>query len=176
LVVDDFADANLCDLDAAGQARAGIAIQDGAAPDAIAACFKQSVLLGVEAETGGEVGAALGGVVAARTAALVAVGHASRRAVVSRAHDAFFPHYDAANAPLHAIAPMGGQIRQAHEILIPGRSESRFIGEVEGSEGVAEGGDGGSRVEELELSSLEEGAPSRARGEEMCVVAKDEVF
>ena len=71
LAVDDLGDADLDDLDAAGEAGAGVAVEDAAGTDALAAGLEQGVLLGVEAQAGGEGGAAGGGVarVAARAPA-----------------------------------------------------------------------------------------------------------
>jgi hypothetical protein len=67
LVVDDFADADLGDFDAACQAGAGVAVEDCILANAIAAGFEESVFFGVQAEAGGEAGAAFCGAVAART-------------------------------------------------------------------------------------------------------------
>jgi len=63
LVVDDLADTDLGDLDAARQAWTGVAVQDCVFADTITARFKQSVFFGVEAETSGEANAAFGSVI-----------------------------------------------------------------------------------------------------------------
>jgi hypothetical protein len=47
LVIDYLADTNLCYLDAAGQARASVAVEDGVFADAVAAGFEQGVFFGV---------------------------------------------------------------------------------------------------------------------------------
>ena len=55
LIIYDLADANLCNLHAACQARACIAIKNRSRSDTISACFEERVLLGVQAEAGGKV-------------------------------------------------------------------------------------------------------------------------
>ena len=59
LIIYDLADANLCNLDAACQARACVAIKNRSRSNTIAACFKESVLLGMQAEAGGKISATL---------------------------------------------------------------------------------------------------------------------
>jgi hypothetical protein len=53
LVVYHLADADLGYLDAAGQAGAGVAVEDCVAADAIATGFEKGVFFGVETEAGG---------------------------------------------------------------------------------------------------------------------------
>jgi hypothetical protein len=67
LVVDYLAYPNLCYLDAAGQARAGVAVEDCVSADAVAASFEESVFFGVEAEAVRQADGTFCGVVAART-------------------------------------------------------------------------------------------------------------
>ena len=130
LAIDDLGDADLDDLDAAGEAGAGVAVEDAAGADALAAGLEQGVLLGVEAEAGGEGGAgglpALGrGVVAAGAAAVAAVAERARRAVVPGGHDAVQDpvHQHTPHRPLHAVASPRRQRRQRHEVAVPPRPQ-----------------------------------------------------
>jgi hypothetical protein len=66
LVVHDLADTDLGNLDAAGQARASIAVQNGRLADAVAAGFEEGILFGVQTEAGGQIGAAFRSTVASR--------------------------------------------------------------------------------------------------------------
>ena len=134
LVVDDLADADLDDLDAAGEAGAGIAVEDGAGADALAAGLEQRVLLGVQAQAGGERGAAPGVAgVAARAAPLAAVPQGARRPVVPRAHDAVQHrvHQHAPHRPLHAVATPRRQRRQRHEVAVPARPQPVPVRQVQ---------------------------------------------
>lgn len=97
----------------------------------------------MQTQTRVEPRAALCGVVAARTPPFVAVGHAAWRAVVACADHALLPDDDAADAPLHAVAAVGGEVGELHEVLVPAGAEACFVGEVEGVDGGAQGGDGG---------------------------------
>lgn len=130
----------------------------------------------MQTQTRVEASAALGCVVAAGTAALVAVGHAAWSAVVACADHSLLPDDDAADAALHAVAAVGGEVGELHEVLVPAWAQAGFVGEVEGADGVAEGGDGRGRVEKLQLGALEEGAETSAGREEVGVVAQDEFF
>lgn len=106
LTVYDLRDADLSDLDAAGQAGARVAVQNATLPDAFAACLQQRVFLGVKAEAGGQRRAAGHGGVAARATALVAVAHVAWRPVVAGADDAPLTHQHAPDTPLHAVAAL----------------------------------------------------------------------
>lgn len=64
------------------------------------------------------------------TAALVAVGHAPRCAIVARADDSLSPDNNASHSPLHAVASQSGQICKLHEVLVPAGSKARLVGEV----------------------------------------------
>jgi hypothetical protein len=69
---------------------------------------------------------------------------------------------------------VGSQVGQAHKVLVPAGTQAGLVSEVEGMDGGAQRGDGGRRVEQLELCALEEGAQAGAGGEEVGVVAEDE--
>lgn len=64
LVVYNFGDSHLSDLDTAGYARACIAVEYCVFADAVMAGFEQGILFGVKAQAGVEIGAAFCGVVA----------------------------------------------------------------------------------------------------------------
>ena len=66
LVIDNLTDADLGNLDTAGQTRARVAVENSVLADAVPPGFEKGVLLGVQAETCGEVGTALGSTVASR--------------------------------------------------------------------------------------------------------------
>jgi hypothetical protein len=101
----------------------------------------------VEAEAGREPYAAFGCVVAAwaflsqhlsiskrnhfiLTTSFVAVRHASRRAIVPRADNSFLLDNYASNSPLHAITPQSCEIGKLHKVLVPARSQPRFVREI----------------------------------------------
>jgi len=65
LVVYNFGDSYLSDLDTAGHARTGIAVECCVFADAIVAGFEKGVLFGVETQAGVKVGAAFCRVIAA---------------------------------------------------------------------------------------------------------------
>lgn len=131
LAVDDLADANLDNLDAAREAGARVAVEYAALADALAARLEEGVLLGVQAQAGGQGGARGLAGVAARAPALGAVAHAPGSAVVPRAHDAARgPHDDAAHAPLHAVGALRRQGRQRHEVGVPRRPEAVRVRQV----------------------------------------------
>lgn len=174
LIIHDLADAHLRDLDTARQTWTRIAIEDARGTDAVAARFEERVFLGVQAEAGGEVDAAFCGGVAAgayrgqsclkrlndraegRTSAVAAVGHAAGRPVVSRANNALLPHNNTADTALHAVAAVGSEVRELHEVLVPGGPEAGVVGEVEGPQRGVQRGLRGGGVEQLELGALEE--------------------
>ena len=62
------------------------------------------------------------------TSSLIAIRHAPWCAIVSSAYDPLLPHNHTADAPLHAIASVSGQVRQLHKVLIPAWSQARLIG------------------------------------------------
>lgn len=125
-------DPDLGDLDTTRQTRTRVAVQDGAVADALAAGFQQRILLGVQAQTRGQADAAGTGRVAARTAAFVAVGQVARRAVVARRDDARVVHQNTPDAAFHAVAPLGGERGERHEVRVPCGPESDGGREVEG--------------------------------------------
>lgn len=150
LAVDDLADADLDDLDAAGEAGAGVAVEHAAVADALAAGLEQGVLLGVQAEAGGEGGAAgeVAGV-AARAAAVHAVGQAPRRAVVAGGDDAALAvDENAADGALHAVAPPRGERRERHEVAVPPRAQAVAVREIELAERRVQVREGVGGVEE----------------------------
>ena len=110
------------------------------------------------------------------TSALVAVDHASGRAIVTGAHDSLVTHNHTADAPLHAIAAVCCQICQQHKVLVPARSEARLICEVERFEGTVQRRLGSGRVEELQLGALEEDLKTNIRRKEVTVVTQDKFF
>ena len=65
------------------------------------------------------------------TSAFIAVGQVARGAIVAGTDHSIFPDYDTANPPLHAIASMGSQRRQLHEILVPAGPQSFLFEEVQ---------------------------------------------
>src|SRR5215469_14620876 len=94
--------------------------------------------------------------IAPQAATRVAIGHATRSAVVAGAYDAELAHQYAAHAPLHAVAPVGGQLGQLHEVGVPGWAETGLVREVERPEGFVEEVEGGGRVEKTKLGAGEE--------------------
>lgn len=194
LIVNNFADAYLGDFDAAGQAWAGVAIKDGCLADAVSTGFEEGVLFGVKAEAGGESDAALGCVVTARaysksafgrfrrgilvllTTTFIAVGHAPWRTIVPRADNSLLLDDNAPNPPLHTIASQSCKVRELHEVLIPARSQPCFVCEVQRPNSLPQRGDGCSRIQQLELGSLEEGTQAGALSEEVVIVAQDELL
>jgi len=128
--VDDLTDANLGNLDTARQTGAGIAVQDCAISDPLAAGFEQGVLFRVQAQAGAQAHPRILPCIAPRTASLAAILQAPRRAVVARADDALLPHEHAAHAALHAVAALRRQRCQLHEVLIPARPQAVLVGEI----------------------------------------------
>jgi hypothetical protein len=77
-----FFHTDLCDLNATGEAWAGVAVQHGAFSDSFATGFKQSIFFGVQAETGREAATTSTGAVTAVAASFIAIGQVARRAIV----------------------------------------------------------------------------------------------
>jgi hypothetical protein len=171
--IDDLADANLADLDAAGQARTSVAVEDGAVADALAAGLEQGVLLGVNAEAGGQADARGVALVTARAAALGAVAKASRSAVVARADDAALAaDEDAADAALHAIGALGGQRGQRHEVGVPAGPEPVRVGNVQLAERGVQVGERRRRVEQSDRGARDERLQARLNVVEMLVILR----
>lgn len=104
----------------------------------------------MEAEAGGQRDAA-GGVarVAARAAALHAVGQVARGTVVTGREDAALAVDEhAADGTLHAVAAAGGEGREGHEVAVPAGAQAVAVGEVELAEGRVEVRQGVRGVEE----------------------------
>lgn len=131
LAEDDLLDADLGDLDAASQARTGVAVEDGALADALAAGLQQRILLGVQAQTRRERRAARARRVAPLAPALVAVAQVPRRPVVPRRDDPAVVHQHAPHPPLHAVRALRRKRRQRHEVRVPCRPEPRGRREIE---------------------------------------------
>jgi len=107
--------------------------------------------------------------------ALIAVPQPPRRAVIPRADDAASPDQHAADAPLHAVAALGGERGEPHEVRVPAGPQAGLVREVERAQGGVEGGEGGGAVEEAELGAVEERGEAGVRRVEVGVVAADEV-
>lgn len=136
-----LSDADLADLDAACQARACVAVQHGALPDALSAGLQKRIFFCVYAETGGQPDSRAVGLVTSRAAAVSAVSQATGRTVVSCADDSSFsPYEDTADAAFHAVGPMCRQRCQRHKVCVPTGSHTVGIGDVELSEGGIEMG------------------------------------
>lgn len=125
-------DANLANLDAARQARARIAVQHGALPDALPTGLQKRILFCVYAKTGGQPNPRAVCLVASRAAAVYAVSQAAGRTVVSCADDSSFsPYEDTADAAFHAVGPMCRQRCQRHEVRVPAWPHTVGVGDIE---------------------------------------------
>lgn len=129
-VVYDALDATLDDHLGAELAREAGRVQ-GRAHGALATGLHDRRLLGVQAHALVEVNALLNVVVAAFAAAFVAVRNAEGRAVVAGRHHSIIFSNDSSISFLHAVAPAGSQLSQAHEVRIESGPHQLFVGEVE---------------------------------------------
>ncbi|KGQ07398.1 hypothetical protein BBAD15_g7272 [Beauveria bassiana D1-5] len=171
--VDDLADAHLADLDAARQARARVAVQDGSAADALAAGLEQRILLGVDAQARRETDARRVAAVAARTAALGAVAQAPRRAVVPRRHHALaLPDEHAPDAPLHAVAAVRGQRGQRHKVRVPPGPQPLRVREVQLAERRVQVRQRRRRVDEAHRRARDERLQALLRAVQMLVAGR----
>lgn len=121
-----------------------IAVKCGAFSYPVSTRLKERILLGVQTKTGGQPGTT--GVlcaIASGTSAFVAVSKMAGRAIVPCADDAFFTHDNAANATLHAVAPLCRERGKTHEILVPARPQTFFIGQVQGIQSLVQVIEGG---------------------------------
>ena len=192
LIVHDLSYTDLGDLDAACQTGTCVAVEDSAAADTVTACFEQGILFSVKTEARGEARASLCSIIATRawrrsahkvkrsvscthTSALVAVGHAAWRAIVSSAYHALLPNYAATNSPLHAVAPQCCQVGQLHEVLVPTWTQAGFVGEIEGAYGSAQRVYRSGAVEKVELCSVGQSTQACVWSKLMVIVLGDKV-
>ena len=90
--------------------------------------------------------------IASWTTSFVAVSDVSRRAVVASTDHTLLADQDAPNTSLHTVTPLRSQRCETHEVLIPIRPHSCFIGQVEAVElGRGAGGNSRSSADELVL-------------------------
>lgn len=85
------------------------------------------------------------------TSAFIAVLEESWSAVVSSTYNALFSYQNATDASLHAIASLRCKRSQLHEILVPVRSQSVFVGEIEAAEGAIECGQRACLIDQSHL-------------------------
>jgi len=156
-MIHHFANPYLSNLHTARQTWTRIAIQDRARANPFPPSLEQGVLLGMQTETRIERRADLVRSIAPLTAAGIAVDEAARGAIVAGAYHAVLANEDATDASLHAIAAVGTELGELHEVGVPSWAEARFVGEVERAEGTVEVWQAGSGVEEAELGAVEEG-------------------
>lgn len=175
LIVHDLSYTDLGDLDAACQTGTCVAVEDSAAADTVTACFEQGILFSVKTEAGREARASLCSIIATRASALVAVGHAAWRAIVSSAYHALLPNYAATNSPLHAVAPQCCQVGQLHEVLVPTWTQAGFVGEIEGAYGSAQRVYRSGAVEKVELCSVGQSTQACVWSKLMVIVLGDKV-
>ena len=112
--------------------------------------------------------------IASQAAARVAIGQATRSAVVASAYNAELAHQHAAHAPLHAVTPVGCQLCQLHKVGVPTWAKAGFVREVERLERVMEEGEGRGRIEEAKLGAMKERSEPRSGGVEVLIVSEDE--
>lgn len=132
----------------------------------------------MEAEAGGKGGAARDArLVAARAAAVGAVGEGPGRAVVAGGDDAALPvDEDAADGALHAVAAPRREGGQGHEVAVPARPEPVVVGQVELAQGRVEVGEGVRGVEEADRRAGHELQGAVDGGVELAVGFGDEGF
>ena len=110
------------------------------------------------------------------TTSFVAVRHAPWRAIVSCADNSLLLDDYATNSPLHAITPQCGEICELHEVLVPARSQPRFVREIQCPNSLPERGHRRRRVQQLELRPLKERTQSGALREQVVIVTQDKFF
>lgn len=95
------------------------------------------------------------------TSAFVAVLEMSRSPVVSRTNNSTFSNKDATHSPLHAITPLCSEGRQLHKVLIPMRSKTLIIGQIQIPNGSMQLFKGGRGIEKTHLGPVGQiGAPN----------------
>lgn len=177
LAVDNFADTDLDDLDGAGEAGTGIAIENTAVADALATRLKQRVLLGVQAEAGGEGGARTHARIAAGAAALAAVADAARGPVVAGADDAALAADEhAADGPLHAVGALRRQRGQRHEVVVPRGPQPLRVRQVQLAQRRVQVRQRARRIEQPHRRPRDEGEHPRGPGVEVVVRLGDELL
>lgn len=70
-----------------------------------------------------------------RTTAFVAIPQVSWRAIVPSTNDTLLSDQDTTNTTFHAVASLGCQRCQLHEVLVPIRPQPFFVRQIQDSEG-----------------------------------------
>ena len=126
--VDDLLNTGVDDKLRAGEARGNRDVNRAASDGVpVVGGLTDGVLLGVGAKALFEVRTALRRPGAPWTAACKAVLDAARSAVVAGREDVVVLHDDSANRTAQAIAALGDDFRDLHEVLVPARTRIFFL-------------------------------------------------